>query len=408
LAKFIPNFLYRRAGVAVVAQFCLLLSMGLPMAAAQSAPPDFVIHTATVRLANGALLRTFAGRAAPPAVLRDPRTGQDVNIYQYFPNPNDPFAIDSSRQLGVGGFGLQTIDRALTGVIPSPGDAPWALNMIPFGVALDGSLIDPSGPWYDGGPADPKNPFDRNCTGWEYEVLSPTVRRLVGVPDVVPGHVQPGGLFHYHGYPDLLIANLRVRERAMAAPSRTTVAGFSGDGYPIIDYVIGAQAPGGPPSLFLFSGYVLRDGGRAAQDRTNPAYTPSGNHDGLYVEDHVFDPNRKATQIDAALARSGEYHGLKADDLRAGRASYALLDPLNGIVLRGPNQVLGGYPPAHYAYVLTPDWPETPRLFAFEPDESFKRIIPFQRMLRRGRKALYDNCSSELSSIHVWGQRAPY
>lgn len=412
MTQFIPNGFDSRAGAVIPARLCLSLnlllglllglapSLGLRMAHGQTAQDDFVIGAAAARTANGAILRTFAGRAAPPPVLRDPRTGQDVNIYKYFPNRNDPFAINPNRELGSGGYGLQTTDRGLSGVIPAPRDAPWALNMVPFGVALDGSIIDPSGPWYDGGPADPNNPFDRKCTGWEYEVLHPTVRRLVGLPDVAPGHVQPGGLFHYHGYPGLLIANLRERKRRLADRSPALAVGYSGDGYPIVDYIVGAA----DPALFLFSGYVLREGDRMAQSRTNPAYTPAGKHDGLYAQDYIFDPQRKGSEIDAALSQRGEYYGMKADDLRAGRVVYALLDPRNGLILQGPLQTLEGYPPTHYAYVLTPDWPETPRLFAFEPDDSFKRVIPFQR----ARSALYGNCPSELSYIHIWGDRPPY
>jgi hypothetical protein len=394
-----------RTALAVLAMACLQLSTGPQDAVAQPAPPDLqLLTTSTARLPNGSILRTFAGRAAPTPVLQDPNTGQLIYIYSYFPNPNDPFAINGNLQLGGNtGFGLQSVDRALSGVIPSPANKPWAFNMVPFGIALDGSIIDPSGPWYDGGAPDPNNPFDRKCSGWEYEVVHPTVGQLVGVPPFLQAHVQPGGIFHYHGYPKLLINALRQRKAALGDTSRPTLAGFSGDGYPIVDHVVGTPVPGAPPTLFLFSGYVQRMGTRAAQSRTNPSYTPSGQYDGLYVQDYVFDPQRKHQQIQAALAQTGEYLGLKAADLQAGRATYALLDVRNGIILRGPAQILPGYPPQHYAYVLTPDWPQTPRVFAFEPDNSFKNIIPFSK-----RRALYDNCSAQLKYIHVWENRVPY
>jgi hypothetical protein len=378
--------------------------------AAKPPPPNMeLMRTSTRKLANGVIVRTFSGRAAPLGIMIDPRTAREVHIYDYFPNKHDPFGINAGLELGESGYELKTIDRALSGIIPSAADAPWALNMIPFGVASDGSMIDPSGPWYDGGAADPNNPFDRNCTGWEYEVLHPVVRQLVGMPDAAPGHVQSGGLFHYHGYPELLIANLRAKTPASLQSSGAMAVGFSADGYPIIDYVIGAATPQQGPALFLFSAYVLREGARSALERTNPAYTPSCKYDGLYVQDYVFDPNRKAAQIEDALAARGEYEGMRADDVRAGRAAYVLLDERNGYVLRGPRQTLKGYPAAHYAYVLTPDWPQVPRMFAFEPDESFRQIIPFETMQGpAGRKTLYDNCPSQLRDVHVWEGRSPH
>jgi hypothetical protein len=399
---------------------CLCLT--LPASVHNASAEPAAMQTATQKQDDGAIIRTFAGPASPPRSVMDVRTGREVRIHEFFPNPNDPFAIDVRRQLGEGGYGLQTPDRGLSGVIPAASGTPWALNMIPFGVALDGALIDPSGPWYDGGPADPRNSFDRNCTGWEYEVLHPVVRKLVGLPDVSPGHVQPGGLFHYHGYPGLLIAGLRAQKRASSTPQGAIAAGYSADGYPVIDYIIESAAGSGRPALYLFSGYTLREGSRTAVAHTNPEFTPSGPYDGLYVQDYVYNPARKKAQIEAALAGQGEYQGLKAQDVKAGRAAYILLDDRNGHVLRGAEQVLPGYPAAHYTYVMTPDWPEVPRLFAFEPDASFKRIIPFEfergaagRMLARlgmggpdGRKTLYNNCASRLTGVHAWEMRAPY
>ena len=421
MVRFVPRSFSSREGLALTLFFISCLQT-IPVSSGAVSPDTGMMRATTLKMEDGVVVRAFAGRAAPPAVVLDSRTGREVHIYEYFPSPNDPFAINPRLQLGEGGYGLKTVDRGLSGAIPSPIDAPWAMNMIPFGVALDGALIDPSGPWYDGGPADPNNPFDRNCTGWEYEVLHPIVRQLVGLPKVVPGHVQPGGLFHYHGYPDLLIANLRAQKRAEADPSGAMAVGYSADGYPIIDYLIDSATPKERPDTFMFSGYVLREGERVALIRTNPAFVPAHNYDGLYVQDYVFDQKRKAAQIEAALAERGEYYGLKADDVRAGRATYVLLDARNGIALHGPNETLAGYPAVHYAYVLTPDWPQVPRMFAFEPDQSFQRIVPFQfeqGMARRflawlgapgpgGRTTLYGNCPPEQRSVHIWERRSPY
>lgn len=150
------------------------------------------------------------------------------------------------------------------GVIPDDSNHPWSLNMIPFGVAVEGSIMDPSGPWYDGGPADPNNPFDRKCTGWEYEVTHPDVMKLVGVPAELHGHVQPGGIFHYHGYPSAMIAVVRGNAPAETGP---IIVGYSADGFPVIDYKI--VSSDGIEWIFV-SGYVLREGRRQALELTNP------------------------------------------------------------------------------------------------------------------------------------------
>ena len=132
---------------------------------------NLVMHTETFHdAASGQWIRRFSGRAAPREAFIDPDTGAIVRPRDLFPNQNDPFEINDRLQLGEGGYALRTLDRARMGMAPGRDHQPWSMNMIPFGVLLDGSILDPSGPWYDGGPADPNNPSDRACTGWEYEV----------------------------------------------------------------------------------------------------------------------------------------------------------------------------------------------------------------------------------------------
>lgn len=375
---------------------------------------NLVMHTETFRdAASGQWIRRFSGRAAPREAFIDPDTGAVVRPRDLFPNQNDPFAINDRLQLGEGGYALRTLDRARLGMAPGRDHQSWAMNMIPFGVLLDGSILDPSGPWYDGGPADPNNPFDRACTGWEYEVTHPVVSQLVGVPALIAGHVQPSGMFHYHGYPRLLIEALRSEALARGKSSGPLTVGYSADGFPVLDYRF-AESPGGR-LVFRFSGYVLRKGQRQVVEFTNPATVPLGNHDGLYVQDYVFDPRQKNQEIEAALAQSEAYFGLTRSALRDGRASYALLDQHNGGVLGD----VEGYQGSVYGYVLTPDWPMVPRLFAFEPDETFKQVIPFEptgfgsRILKvlgvsEGRRSLYDNCPADLRSIRQWHERPPY
>lgn len=284
--------------------------------------------------------------------------------------------------------------------------------MIPFGVAIDGSILDPSGPWYDGGPADPNNPFDRVCSGWEYEVNHPVVADLVGVPSNIRGHVQPGGMFHYHGYPAPMIAAARAAKDNGAG---IILVGYSGDGFPIIDHRL--TTPDGR-DVVLVSGYVLRSGTRQPVARTNPELVPGGSYDGLYVQDYVFDPAMKRDRLEHLRTEGATWFGTTL----AQTTVIQMLDARNGLVLGSDLQHLTGHPKPHYAYVLTPDWPEIPRNFAFEPDDSFKAIIPFNvtglgaRLaallgadVPEGRRAIYDNCGGKADDMRgLATDRGPY
>ena len=385
-------------------------------------PADFeapqLLTTKVTPQSDGTSLRTFSGVAAPQDLkFLDEDDDTYHHVHDLFPRDNCPFAIDTTKQLGAGGYDLSVTDRTLGGVIPTDADAPWALNMVPFGVAIDGVMIDPSGPWYDGGPADPNNPFDRNCSGWEYDPIFAAVADLVGVQAQVRGHCQPGpggkkgspGLFHYHGTPQIMLANLR-RSLSATAKKEALVVGYSGDGYWILDAVIPAEATKTGKRLHLFSGYVLRQGTRAAVPHTNPALVPSGTYDGTYVQDWQFDPTKKLAQIEAALEKDGEYQGLRAEDVESGEAEIVILDKRNGLETKA--FAVPGAPAGAYVYVMTPDWPEVPRWFAFEPSESFrKNIIPLDSAVGMGppgRDQLYGSCDASLSDVHQWEGRDPY
>jgi hypothetical protein len=388
--------------------------------AASLGPPQRLTTNVTA-LGDGTFERAFSGKAAPQNLeFLDSSTGMRRRLYDAYPRDNCPFAIDTTRELGAGGFALEVVDRTLGGEVPTADDAMWALNMVPFGVAIDGVSLDPSGPWYDGGAPDPDNPFDRACSGWEYDPIYLTVSALVGVLPEIRGHVQPGkgarkgsaGLFHYHGYPRAMLDYLRA---ALTAEElrQPLVAGYSGDGFWILDAVVPAEATKSGKRLHLFSGYLLRDGTREAVPHTNAALVPSGTYDGTYIQDWRFDPAQKGALIDAALSKDGAYLGLSAEDVNAGRAEYVLLDERNGLVT--DLFALPGAPPRAYVYVMTPDWPEVPRWFAFEPSESFRaNIIPLAPPAGGppGRQKLYDACAGDGSTvnldIHQWNGRAPY
>lgn len=399
-----------------------LLASCTPRPATPEASEPFVrpqrLSTGVTRLSDGSFERWFRGAASPQNLeFLDEDDGATHRILDLFPRDNCPFAIDTTKELGEGGYSLTITDRTLAGEIPTDADAAWPLNMVPFGVAIDGVIIDPSGPWYDGGPADPQNPFDRGCSGWEYDPVFSTVADLVGVPAAVRGHVQPGpggkmgspGLFHYHGAPRVMLSNLR---RSLDPITRTAplVVGYSADGFWLLDSVIPAEARPNGKRLHLFSGYLLREGTRAAVPHTNPALVPPGKYDGTFVQDWQFDPDAKRARIEEALQTDGEHEGLRLEDIESGAAEFAVLDRRNGLV--SEDFTAPGAPKGAYVYVMTPDWPEVPRWFAREPSEPFrKNIIPLDSpagMGPPGRQQLYDNCDASLSDVHQWSGRPPY
>jgi hypothetical protein len=379
-------------------------------------PPQLLSSTLTA-LPDGTWERRFSGAASPQNLeFFDVEADGWRKIHDLFPRSNDPFGIDTNASLGEGGYGLAIVDRASSGMLPQAADGKRPLNMIPFGVCIDGVLLDPSGPWYDGRPADPQNPFDRACSGWEYDPIFGSVASLVGVPVDVRGHVQPGpggmrgsrGLFHYHGVPRVMLANLRA---SLSAEARRDLLGlgYSADSFPIIDAIVAAEATTTGKRLHLFSGYVLRSGERTAVPHTNPSLVPPGTYDGTFVQDWVHDPEVKRALVDAALEQEGEYAGLMAADVSAGRAEYRILDDRNGVAL-SELELARGF--GGYAYVLTPDWPEIPRWIALEPSASFRGVIPFDSPGGQAgppaRRALYEACSTDLGDVHQWDGREPY
>ncbi|MFN9251853.1 MAG: hypothetical protein ACK58O_12510, partial [Brevundimonas sp.] len=52
---------------------------------------------------TGLFMRRFAGTAAPPRTAEVSGRAEPVDIDSYFPNDNDPFAVNRSLELGEGG-----------------------------------------------------------------------------------------------------------------------------------------------------------------------------------------------------------------------------------------------------------------------------------------------------------------
>lgn len=121
-------------------------------------------------------------------------------------------------------------------------------------------------------------------------------------------HVQPSGMYHYHGKPEGLIKRLKQKENR-----DLLLVGYAGDGFKI--YV--------SQSNKYLSSYRLKSGARHTG--------PPGAHDGTYTADFKF------------VKGAGE------------------LDECNGLI---KNDGL-------YAYILTEKFPFVPRCWRGSPDRSF-------------------------------------
>jgi hypothetical protein len=198
-------------------------------------------------------------------------------------------------------------------------DRPIPINMWWFGIALNGVPFDPSGPYWNGDVS----------SGWQFEVLHPANSIALGI-DRNNAHTQVRGVYHYHGLPDGLLAQLISQDPTR----RLQLVGYAADGYPIY----GPECPESPEDLAspvrrLRSSYRLAD--------TRHAKGPRGKPDGRFVEDYLYDPE----------------HGD--------------LDECNGRI--GPTPE---FPDGTYHYVLTDGFPFIPRCYRGVPDRSFEHGPP--------------------------------
>ena len=211
-------------------------------------------------------------------------------------------------------------------VTPLKQPQPKAFRMQPFGVAVNGVVMDPfAAEWWRG---------DSN-SGWQYEPQGGAID--LGL-DEHHAHVQPNGAYHYHGIPNGLLKRL-----AGEAP-RMTLLGWAADGFPIYGPLAHANAMDAQsPMKTMKSGYRLKTGTRPADD------SPGGNYDGSFVQDYEWADGQG--DLDACNGRMG---------------------------------VTPEFPKGTYYYVLTDHYPYIPRLFAGKPDSSFERRGPPRGPSRMG------------------------
>ena len=186
-----------------------------------------------------------------------------------------------------------------------------------FGVAVNGVP-------FEAGTAE----FWNGQRRWNYEAMSGFID--LGLDDH-HAHVQPGGVYHYHGLPTGLIAKLGGDGSAMR------LVGYAADGFPIYTSFAHENAKDAHSALRkLRSSYRLRTG-----ERPGAPNGPGGKYTGEFTADFEYVPG------------SGD------------------LDECNGRFGVTPEN-----PEGVYYYSLTEEFPHVPRFWRGTPDNSFLKHGP--------------------------------
>lgn len=195
-----------------------------------------------------------------------------------------------------------------------------------FGVAANGVALDPA-------PAEPFV-FENTSTGqynWDWVMEPNNNMDAVGL-DCAIAHVQPDGLYHYHGdmaiFADQLLSGLGD---GTTTPSTFVQIGWAADGFPVL-YKYGPDGSGN--IVKLTSSYQLKSGERPGDGITEPC----GEYSGKYTNDYEY------------ISGAGD------------------LDACNGIT----RNITIGAKTFTYFYVVTDDFPIIPRCFVGTPHTSFK------------------------------------
>ena len=193
-----------------------------------------------------------------------------------------------------------------------------------FGIAVNGVVFDPGAAEFFNG---------QHGGVWQYEALSGAIE--LGF-DENHAHVQPSGMYHYHGLPTLLLEDL-----GNSQVEHSSLVGWAADGFPIYA-LYGYEDNNDAQSAIieLQSGYNLKNG-----QRPTGSSEPGGFYDGTFVFDYEY------------VAGSGS------------------LDECNGKFTVTPD-----FPNGTYAYFLTRGFPVVPRCFKGQPSNDFqKRHVRFER-----------------------------
>ncbi len=216
-----------------------------------------------------------------------------------FPNRNNPNSI-SEQKLEYRMLAKPVAAKQIT-----------MIGMYPFGVALNGVPFEPAAAEF----------WKRDWrSGWQYEALSGKIN--LGL-DSSNAHVQPTGMYHYHGMPEGLISKLGRRRKAI-------LLGYAADGFQIYSqYCLTDPLVANSKIKKMGSSCRVKSGKRSDG-------SPGGKFDGTFLQDYEF------------------VQGLGDLDLCNGHF---------GIVPNSPAGV--------YHYHITETYPFIPRFFLGTPDSSF-------------------------------------
>jgi hypothetical protein len=218
-----------------------------------------------------------------------------------FPNQGNPHRIEVQRH---------RFEMTLT---PKAENHPIPLGPSFFGVAINGIP-------FEAGTAE----FWRGQRDWNYEAKSRTMDLGLDQHDA---HVQPGGVYHYHGLP----AGLNHR-LSLGHENQMILLGWAADGYPIYAGKGHSLAMDiSSPIIQLHSSYRLKTAMRPGGSRG-----PGGAHDGTFTNDYEY--QRGTGELDECNGRFG---------------------------------VTPEYPKGIYHYHITPEFPHISRQWKGEPDRSF-------------------------------------
>jgi len=224
-------------------------------------------------------------------VLPDHETGE-------FPNSGNPHEISVQNLM------LQTTAN------PELADEITEVGLGKFGLSINGIPFErEAAEWYN----------RDSSSGWQYDAFGGGIE--LGF-DMNNAHVQPTGLYHYHGIPDVLVED----DSLIHHPD---LIGFAADGFPIYIMFGYENAEDASSTIIeLQPSYQLREGTRPSG--------PGGAYDGTFNEDWEY------------IEGLGD------------------LDQCNGRTGITPE-----FPEGTYYYVLTQAFPRIPACWSGTPDDGW-------------------------------------
>lgn len=273
---------------------CLVLVMGVALTVAMVSGHDITEYDdyTYVNEETGTMVRIYVEgdtRFFESNSLPDHETGE-------FPNPGNPNMIQAQDL------------RLQSPANPQLAATVTAVGLGKFGLAINGVPFErEAAEWYNRDPQ----------SGWQYDAFGGGIQ--LGF-DFNNAHVQPSGLYHYHGVPDVLVDE---------PTEHPHLAGFAADGFPIY-LLYGYVDPLDPNSAIveLQPSYQIKQGTRPSG--------PGGAYDGSFNEDWEF------------IADSGD------------------LDSCNGRFGATPE-----FPDGTYYYVLTTAFPRVPTCWSGTPGQGW-------------------------------------